>query len=580
MPKTAGRTIYDTSISKEMIASPADAKLPVKSRSWEVYADRLILLLLPAACYLLFFHRLGDIGLIGPDEPRYAAVAREMYLTGDYITPRLHGVPWFEKPPLMYWGAALAYRVFGLNEFAVRFPSAFAATLCVMLVYWCGRRLWDRTVGFFAALMMASSIGFFAFARAASMDMPLTACLTMALVFFLFGYNDGGPRRRWWFYAFYASMGLGALAKGPVAYVLPMIALIAFMLIRNRTDEWRTWHPEAAWISVAIALPWYLGCALANGTNFLKIFFINQNLQRFASAIHGHDRPIYFYLPVFLLLTFPWTFLLIPTLRRRFGRNEQIMAWWAFVPFLIFSLSGSKLPGYILPVVPPIAMLCAKELWMPSSRTFKVAVFIEAGTMIFIGVAFGFFGSTLNIDPHVSGVLIAGTTFALAVLLAAIALWLTPSFLAGFNVVAILIIVFIATNFVFPRFDKTDTMRPWERALEQIVSEDQEVFLYKPARWMEYGLQFYRYDKVRPIHSPEELVRVTSAESRVLCIAEDKSLDELARLGSIDIQVVHTIGNQISFWAWESPGGEDVIQKPPAGTQKEGAKGQRDKGAK
>ncbi len=522
------------------------------NRRWHPYIDRLILIALAAVCFVLFFHRLGAIGMLGPDEPRYAEVAREMFQSGDYVTPHLNGQPWFEKPVLMYWGAALGYKLFGVNELGARFPSALAATICVFLIYWCGRRLWDRTVGLFAALIMASSVGFFAFARAASMDMPLTACLTAALVFFLAGVNDGTDSRRWWFYLFYASLGAGCLAKGPIAFFLPAVALFCFVMIRGARDEWRTWHPEGGFIALGIALPWYLACTWANGFRFIQVFIISNNLERFATTVFGHQRPFYFYVPVLLLLTFPWTFLLIPALRRQWGRNEQLMAWWAIVPFVFFSFSGSKLPGYILPMVPPIALLCAKDLRMPSSRAFKIAVFIEAGVMAFIGVAFGFFGGMLNVDPHVSGALIAVISFALAIFLAVIALWLAPAFLAAVNVTAILAIVIVATNLVFPRFDVTDTMRPWEKALEQIVPQSQIVFLYRPSRWMEYGLQFYRANNSKGVGSPEELSSAIGA-NRALCIAEDKSLDELAKLGNVDIQVVHTIGNQTAFWIWRVP---------------------------
>ncbi len=515
------------------------------------HLDLIIILALAGLCYLLFFHRLGGIGLIGPDEPRYASVAREMYLTGDYITPRLHGIPWFEKPPLMYWFAALGYAMFGINEWGARFPSALGATICVFLVYVCGRRLWDRIAGLLAAVIMASSIGFFAFARAASMDMPLTACLTMALVFFLVGYNDTGPKRRWWFYAFYAALGFGALAKGPVAFALPAFALAGFLVFRGKWSEWRTWHPRGILIGLGIAAPWYLLCTALNGREFINVFIINQNFQRFTSTIHGHDRPFYFYIPVLLLLTFPWTFLLIPTLRRRFGKSEQLMFWWAIVPFAFFSLSGSKLPGYILPMVPPIALLCGKELWQPSSRSFKTAVFIEAGTMAFIGIAFGFFGNMINLDAHVSGLLIAAVTFGIAAALVVVALWLTPSVLAGFNAITMTLLVLAATNFIFPRFDRAETMRPWDQALSDLVPADQVVFLYKPPRWMEYGLQFYRYNNARGIFSPDEMAALIAKEPRVLCIAEDRTLEELTHLANLDLEVVDTIGNQSAFWVWQ-----------------------------
>jgi len=508
------------------------------NRRWHSYIDHVLLIVLAVSCYLLFFHRLGDVGMLGPDEPRYAGVARAMFQSGDYITPRLNGQPWFEKPVLMYWGAALGYKLFGVNEMGARFPSALSATFCVMLIFWCGRRLWNSTVGFMA------------FARAASMDMPLTACLTAALVFFLVGVSDGTSTRRRWFYLFYAAIGLGVLAKGPVAFLLPAISLFCFLWIRGAWDEWRTWHPEGVWIALLVALPWYIACTWMNGYEFIRVFIINHNLARFASTVHGHQRPIYFYLPVVLLLTFPWTYMLIPTLRRHFARNEQLIAWWAIVPFVFFSLSGSKLPGYILPMVPSVALLCARELLQPSSsRTFKVATYIEAGTMAFIGVAFGFYGTMINIDPHVSGMLIAVITFSMAIMLSLIALWLTPRFLAAFNATAIVALVLVATSFVFPRFDRTETMKPWEQALGPIVPPGQMVFLYRPARWMEYGLQFYRNNNAMGVGSPEELSGVIG-QSRVLCIAEDKTLDELTRQGKLDIEVVHTIGNQTAFWVW------------------------------
>jgi hypothetical protein len=196
--------------------------------------------------------------------------------------------------------------------------------------------------------------------------------------------------------------------------------------------------------------------------------------------------------------------------------------------------------------------LCASVLRQPSSGGFKTAVFIEAGMMAFIGVAFGFFGSMLNVDPHVSGALIAGITFSIAAVLTMIALWLPPSFLAGFNVFTIAALVLAATSFVFPRFDRTDTMRPWETALAGIVPSDQVVLMYKPPRWMEYGLQFYRYNNARGVFSPEELTAGLTTGSRALCIAEDTALSELARSGTLDLEVVHTIGNQTAFWVWST----------------------------
>lgn len=514
------------------------------------YLDQIIIGVLALTCYVLFFYALGGIGLVGPDEPRYAAIARGMLISGDYITPHLFGVPWFEKPPLMYWIAAAGFKIFGFNEFGARFASALGAMICVFFVYWCGRKLWDRTTGFLSALILATSIGCFAFARAASMDMPLTACLTMALVFFLLGSNETGDQRRLYFYGFYAALGLGVLAKGPVAVVLPAISLGGFVLLRGKWDEWKGWHPKGIWITAAVAAPWYILCTAINGWEFIKVFFINQNLERFTTTIHGHDRPIYFFLPVLLLLTFPWTFILISALRRPFGKNDHVLLWWAIVPFVFFSLSGSKLPGYILPMVPAIALLLGKEMLQTTSRVYRVAVFIEAGTMAFIGVAFGFFGNTLNVDPHVSGMLITVVAFVMAAGLIVIALWLRPVFLAGFNAAAMVALVVTGTAMVFPRFDVTDTMRPWQPALAQLIGNDQTVVLYKPERWAEYGLDYYRFNRVHSVFSPEEFVQTASQQGRILCISDDKTLEELSHVPSIDLEVVHAIGGHTAFWAW------------------------------
>jgi len=512
----------------------------------------LVLILLAAICYALFFHGLGNIGFLGPDEPRYSSIAHEMYRNGDYITPRLNGSPWFEKPVLMYWGAAIGYAIFNVDEYGARFPSAFAATICVFFVYFSGRRLWDQTTGLFAALVMASSIGFFTFARAASMDMLLTASLTMALCSFLVASNAEGSVRRNWFYAFYAFLGFGALAKGPVAFVLPGASLFGFLLFRRRLSEWKTWHPWSAWITVAIAAPWYIACTWANGALFPREFFLNHNVQRFTSNLYGHSRPIYFYLPVLLMLTFPWTFLMISALRRRFDRNDALLAWWIVVPMVFFSFSVSKLPGYILPVVPPIAMLCARELRRDTSRLFRIGVFIQAGTMIFIGVAFGFFAEMLNVNPHVDGMLIAAVTFALAAMLIVIGMWMKPRMLGAFNLVAMLLLVLFGVSMILPRFDLTDTMRPWSEALVNLVPDEEVVYLYKPMRWAEYGLQYYRSGKAAPINSPEQMMALTASQPELWCIADNKSLDEIAHIANVDIKIVLPLGNQTVFKAWRS----------------------------
>jgi 4-amino-4-deoxy-L-arabinose transferase-like glycosyltransferase len=514
------------------------------------FTEPLTMLLLAGVCYVLFFHGLSDIGLIGPDEPRYAAVAREMYQSGDYITPRLKGEPWFEKPVLMYWGVAASYAVFGVGEFASRFPSAFGATLCVFFIYFVSRRLWGRPTAIWACLSLASSVGYFAFARAASMDMPLTVCLTMAMLSFLVAYNSNSRHRHWWFLAFYAFVGFGVLAKGPVAIALPALSLCGFLLFQGRFNEWKEWYPRYAWIILAIAAPWYIAVTWINGFEFIRVFLINQNFARFTSTIHGHPRPFYFYIPDFMMLTFPWTFLIIPALRRQFDRNDRLMLWWAIVPIVFFSLSGSKLPGYILPSVPAAMMFFAREIPKGHSRPFRIGVFIEAGAMLLVGVTFGFFSHLLTVDSHVNGSVILGVTCGLAAVLVAIALWLKPPIWASFNLAAMILLVLVTTTFVLPMFEMSDTMRPWQPILRKIVADDHIVILYRPKPWMEYGMEFYRLNKTRSVYSPEELDTVLSP-AKTLFVADEKGMLDMGEAGA-EIEVLETIGNQTAFWAWQA----------------------------
>jgi 4-amino-4-deoxy-L-arabinose transferase-like glycosyltransferase len=519
-------------------------------QSLQRLTEPLILLLLALTCYVFFIHGLANIGLVGPDEPRYAAVAREMYQSGDYVTPRLHGNPWFEKPILFYWLTAFSFATFGIGEFAARFPSALAATASVFFIYFGCRKLWGRHVGVSAALIFASSVGSFAFARAASTDMLLTACLANALLCFVLGYNSKTAARPWWFLAFYAFIGLGVLAKGPVAIILPALSLAVYLLLGARRDEWKEWRPLYSLVIILIAAPWYIAVVRENGFEFVSDFFIYQNIERFTSTVHGHPRPIYFYIPVLLMLTFPWTFMLIPALRRSFDRTDRILLWFYIMPIVFFSFAGSKLPGYILPSVAPIAMLCARSITKVSSRAFRIAVFIEAGMMLFIGIAFGFFGEMLNVDPHISGMRITAITVAIAAGLVVIAVWLGPPMLATFNTAVMAAIILIATNFVLPRFETTDSMRPWESVLATMIPAHEPILLYRPSRWMVYGMQYYRYNKMQEIWTPEDLESVLESSPRAFFVSDDKGLMEFGQTPGVKIRIMTTVGNQSLFQAW------------------------------
>ena len=518
----------------------------------DLHLDYFIVAALMLLSYVVFLHQLGAIGFLGPDEPRYAGVARGMFETGDFITPRLDGENWFEKPVLMYWLAAMGYAVFGVGETGARLPSALGATMSVFLVYWIGRRMFTRGTGFAAALILMTSIGFFGFARAASMDMLLTAALTGALAFFLAGIDSEEPRRRWFFYLFYALLGVGALAKGPVALILPALPLGLFLVWRTGLGEWKRWHPEGILVTALIAGPWYTAVTWVNGREFFDVFILSHNLQRFTTDVYGHVQPFYYYAPVLLLMIFPWSFLAIPALARRFSRGEHLLLMWALVPLVFFSLSGSKLPAYILPVTPAIALLAAREIaYSEATWPYRVAVFLQAAVTLAIGIVLGFFPDALNVDLQVGTGAALGISAVIAGLLVAIGIWLPPPALGLFNVVKVALIVFVLTTAVAPRLDTVPTMQPWADELDRFVSDDQSVVLYKPDRWIEYGLAYYRNNPRLTALSEEELSQLAPSGRRTLCLAESGMLDELSTSATIAIEVVHTIGDVAAFWVWK-----------------------------
>lgn len=517
------------------------------------HLDYFCVVILLIIAYVLFFHQLGGLGFLGPDEPRYAGVAREMFETGDYVTPRLMGEAWFEKPALMYWLAALGYAVIGVGETAARLPSAIAATIAVLAMFWCGRHIYSRGRGMAAALILATSVGWLGLGRAASMDMLLASSLACALSLFLVAQNSEARERQGYLYLFYAALGLGVLAKGPIAVLLPALALGVFLFWRGGTGEWKKWHLEGILVTVLVAAPWYVAVTWANGWSFVQEFFISHNVERFATDVYGHDQPLYFFVPVFLLLIFPWTFLLIPTIRRRLDKNEHLMVAWAAVPFVFFSLSGSKLPAYILPVVPPVALLLSREIATREvSGRFRVAAGLEAAAWLGIGIVTAFFGNLIALDlPLGTDTAVVAVTVAIATGLVFAGLALPPPALGIFNVVTVVALVLVITGFVFPNAQAVESMRPWIPQLEDRGIDYDDVLLYRPPPWMEYGLDFYLATPVRAVDSEAELLEITDSGARFFCISEAAILDELSLSDRIAIEVVEAMGTQTAFWVWQ-----------------------------
>ena len=357
------------------------------------------LLLTVLAAGTLFF-QLGRLPLVGSDEPRYARIAGEMMLENRWVTPTLEGRPWLEKPPLYYWLTIPVFRMAGQSETAARLGPALAALWTALVLYWLGGVLWSRLAGLIGASALLTMVGFAAFGRSASTDMPMAACMTTFLaVLAAAAVRDDEPR--WKVVVGYAFLGLAILAKGPVALVLAGGIGACYWALRDRWDL-RCWHPVAGLaIALAVALPWFWLAFRQNGFGFILVFFINHNLARYVTDIHHHTQPFYYYVPVVLGLIFPWTAWLlfsIPGSMPRVLRNWRewrpaslFLGCWILFPLLFFSISRSKLPGYVVPILPAIALLIGVKFagWIegsPSPRRSAALAHALVSTAIGVGI--------------------------------------------------------------------------------------------------------------------------------------------------------------------------------------------------
>ena len=365
-----------------------------------------------AASAIAFFFGLGLLALVGPDEPRYAEVAREMFATGDYISPRLCGCLWFEKPVLLYWMSAASYHLFGVSEFAARVPSALAAMATLIFLYHVARRFASHGLALAAALVLATSGIFIAYARVAIPDMALTATMSVAL---LSGYASmcSTGRARWGYWSLAsAAMGLAMLAKGLVGIALVLAILVIYFAVRGhlRVIRWKE-RLAAFAIFTAVAAVWYAPVTARHGWGFIEEFFIRHHFERYVANTFGHPQPFYFFFVVAIAGVAPWTFFFMPAMARLRKLAPQrsdedallTFAWiWVAVPLIFFSFSGSKLPGYILPIFPALAIIIGREVEQfcsgEKSRLLKASAWMTALTLLAIGISFPIYANSLSVD--------------------------------------------------------------------------------------------------------------------------------------------------------------------------------------
>lgn len=353
----------------------------------------MLLLALLLGLYLGF--QLGQRAIWNPDEGRYCEIPREMVTSGNYVTPHVDGIKYFEKPPLFYWLQAASIKTFGIHQWNLRlWPVLFALFGCLM-VYAAGRQMFGRRAGLLSAMVLSTSLLYYFLGRAIILDMAVSVLMTGALLTFLLGVRaPPGPARRNYLWSFYVFMALATLTKGLIGILLPGFVIFVWLAVLN---EWRmlrtVYLPSGLLIYLVVATPWHVLVSLAN-PEFPYRYFIQQQFLRYLTMVSHRYQPDWFFIPILLLGMAPWVVFMFQALRgalpaswaRRYEHKETLyLILWALLIFLFFSLSKSKLVPYILPCFPPLAMLIGR--WLSDQGTSPAALRRPLAVVMVLGLA-------------------------------------------------------------------------------------------------------------------------------------------------------------------------------------------------
>lgn len=390
------------------------------------------------AIAVIWFVNLEYRTLVKPDEGRYAEIPREMVVSGDWVTPRLNELKYFEKPPLQYWATATAYTVFGEHHWTSRLWTALTGFAGILLVWFAGTHLFGREAAGYAALLLSSSLLYVLMAHINTLDMGVTFFITLGIFGLLLAQSQSDERkRRNWMLVAWAGMALAVLSKGLMGIILPGAALFIYCLVQRDFSVLKRmhWLPGLA-VFFAITAPWFYLVMKAN-PEFFERFFIYEHYTRFTTKEHGRYQPWYFFIPILLAGALPWTMLMFDSMWRtlrdshlpeKMFNSRRFLLIWAVFIYVFFSISNSKLPSYLLPMFPVLALLMGKRIAEMRERVlFWQLVPAIPFALLLIGIALNIsrLADTPNqaeLYPHYTVWLVAAGLISLAGLLAGLVL--------------------------------------------------------------------------------------------------------------------------------------------------------------
>lgn len=356
---------------------------------------RFIFAVVVISIFMSFF-KLGSVTLFDVDEAVFSEATKEMVQSGNWITPTYNGENRYDKPILFYWLMAVSYKIFGINEFGARFPSALAGFILCIAIFFFLRELSDEKMAFYAVLSLTLSIYFFTYSHSAVTDMVLTLFITLSL----FSFYLSIEKDRRYLYGLYIFSALSFLTKGLIGIIFPFGIAVIYLLIRDGLKGIKSvFNLKASVLFLIIALPWYIAQLTINGDEFIQQFFVKHHFKRYTGVISGHRGPIYYFIPALIIGMFPWIAFLPQGIREVFRRHKAedrlkalgvkefkvqssrfknssalclispsayslltfAFIWFAFI-FVFFSFSITKLPNYILPAVPAMSILISSGM--------------------------------------------------------------------------------------------------------------------------------------------------------------------------------------------------------------------------
>jgi len=373
-----------------MSAVPLSLSARQRAHDWRRYA----FIVLGIALFLaLWFGNLEFRDLVDPDEGRYAEIPREMVATGDWVTPRLNDLKYFEKPPLQYWITAISYQIFSVDEWVARLWPALAGLAGALLVFAAGSRLYDRRTGLLAAMMLLGMMLYVLCAHFLTLDMTVTLFLSATVLGIAVAQRDGAgvaERRRWMLLAWIAA-GAAVLTKGLIGIVLPAGTVLAYVLMQRDYRVLRRFHalPGIA-LFLLVCVPWF-ALVSARNPEFARFFFWQEHVERYLFPGHGRSGPWWYFLPILAIGVMPFLGLLAWSAPRWWRattagefRHTRFLALWVAIVLVFFSASSSKLPDYILPIFPALALLLAYEFDRVPSRTLAALLAIWSPVLVIV----------------------------------------------------------------------------------------------------------------------------------------------------------------------------------------------------